>query len=58
MIIIKLLVSGKEQGNLLAVSILRNKFTLTVFGSSFDSFHLTSSDIKEQTEVYVIQFVT
>ena len=58
MIIVKLLVAGKEQGSLVANSILRNKFTLNVFGSSFDTFHLTSSNAKEQTEVYVIQFVT
>lgn len=58
MIIVKLLVAGKEQGNLVATSILKDKFTLNVFGSSFDSFHLTSSNTKEQTEVYVIQFVT
>ena len=58
MIIVKLLVASKEQGNLVATSILKDKFTLNVFGSSFDSFHLTSSNTKEQTEVYVIQFVT
>ncbi len=58
MIIVKLLVAGKEQGNLVANCILRNKFTLNVFGSTFDSFHLTSLNTKEQTEVYVIQFVT
>ncbi len=58
MIIIKLVVSDKEQGKLVAASILKNKFTLNVFGSSFDSFHLNSSYTKEQTEVYVIQFVT
>ena len=50
--------SGKEQGSLVAESILKNKFTHTVFGSSFDSFHLTSLNTREQTEVYVIQFVT
>jgi hypothetical protein len=58
MIIVKLLVANKEQGNLVATSVLKNKFTLNVFGSSFESFHLTSSNTKEQTEVYVIQFVT
>ncbi len=58
MIIVKLLVAGKELGSVVATSILNNKFTLNVFGSSFDSFHLTSSNTKEQTEVYVIQFVT
>lgn len=58
MIIVKLLVADKEQVSVLAHSILKNKFTLNVFGSSFDSFHLTSSNTKEQTAVYVIQFVT
>ena len=58
MIIVKLLVSGKEQGSLVADSILKKNFTLNVFGSCFDSFHLSSSNTKEQTEVYVIQFVT
>jgi hypothetical protein len=58
MIIVKLLVANKEQGNLVATSILKNKFSLNIFGSAFDSFHLTSSNVNEQTEVYVIQFVT
>ena len=58
MIIVKLLVGDKESGNAVASCILKNKFTLNVFGSSFDSIHLTSSNTKEQTEVYVIQFVT
>jgi hypothetical protein len=58
MIIIKLLVSDKEQGSIVAASILKNKFTLNVFGGFFDSFHLTSSKKTEQTEAYVIQFVT
>ncbi len=58
MIIVKLLVADKELGNVVANSILKNKFTLNVFGSSFDSFHVTSSDTTEKTAVYVIQFVT
>ncbi|MBK6380663.1 MAG: hypothetical protein IPI88_14260 [Chitinophagaceae bacterium] len=58
MIIVKLLVADIKQGNAVANSILKNKFTLNVFGSSFDSFHVTSSNTMEQTEVYVIQFVT
>jgi len=58
MIIVKLLVAGKEQGDAVANSILKNKFTLNVFGSSFDSFHVTTSNTTEQTAVYVIQFVT
>lgn len=58
MIIVKLLVADKEQGSVVASSILKNKFTLNVFSSSFDSFHVTSSNTIEQTAVYVIQFVT
>jgi phosphoglycerol transferase MdoB-like AlkP superfamily enzyme len=58
MIIVKLLVADKEQASVVASSILKNKFTLTVFSSSFDSFHVTSSNTIEQTAVYVIQFVT
>ncbi len=58
MIIVKLLVEDKEQGDGVASSILRNKFTLNVFGSSFDSYHLNSVNVKEHSEVYVIQFVT
>ena len=58
MIIVKLLVADIKQGNAVANSILKNKFTLNVFGSSFDSFHVTSSNTMEQTAVYVIQFVT
>lgn len=58
MIIIKLLVGNKEQGDAVANSILKNKFTLNVFGSSFDSYHLNSLSVKEHSAVYVIQFVT
>lgn len=58
MIIVKLLVANKEQASVVAGSILKNKFTLNVFSSSFDSFHVTSSNTIEQTAVYVIQFVT
>jgi len=58
MIIVKLLVAGKEQGDAVAASVLKNKFTLNVFGSAFDSFHLTSEHTTGQTQVYVIQFVT
>ncbi|MBK8521754.1 MAG: hypothetical protein IPL54_13115 [Chitinophagaceae bacterium] len=58
MIIVKLLVADKELGNVVANSILKNKFTLNVFGSPFDSFHVSSSNETEQTAVYVIQFVT
>jgi hypothetical protein len=58
MIIVKLLVAGKVQGDAVANSVLKNKFTLNVFGSSFDSFHVTTSNTTEQTAVYVIQFVT
>ena len=58
MIIVKLLVGDKELGDVVANSILKNKFTLNVFGSSFDSYHLGSVNVKEHSEVYVIQFVT
>lgn len=58
MIIIKLLVADKEQGDAVANSLLKNKFTLNVFGNIFDSYHLNSSHTKEHTEVYLIQFLT
>lgn len=58
MIIIKLLVGNKEQGDAVAHSILKNKFTLNVFSSSFDSYHLNSVSATEHTKVHVIQFVT
>ena len=58
MIIVNVLVLDKEQIGAITNSILKNKFTLNVFGNFFDSYHLSSSHTKEQTEVYVIQFVT
>lgn len=58
MIIVKLLVTGKKQGDAVANFILKNKFTLDVFGNILDSYHLNSSHIKLHTEVYFIQFVT
>lgn len=58
MIIVKLLVAGKEQGDAVAKSVLKNKFTLNVFGSTFDSYHFNSEQTTVQTKVYVIQFVT
>lgn len=58
MIIIKLLVGDKAQGDAVANSILKNKFTLNVFSSSFDSYHLNSASAIEHTKVYIIQFVT
>jgi hypothetical protein len=58
MIIVKLLVANKEQGDTIAGSLLKNKFTLNVFGNLFDSFHLNSSQSTENTNVYVIQFLT
>lgn len=57
MISIKLLVGNKEQGDAVANSILRNQFTLNVFSSSFDSYHLNSANATAHTQVYVIQFV-
>ena len=58
MIIVKLLVKDKVQADAVADSILKNKFTLNVFSSSFDSYHLSSTNVKEHSEVFVIQFVT
>ncbi len=58
MIIVKLLVGDKKLGDTVANCILKNKFTLNVFGSGFDSYHINSSHTKQHTEVYVIQFVT
>lgn len=58
MIIIKLLVPNKEQADAVANSILKHKFTLNVFGNTFDSYHLNSSSIKVHTVVYIVQFVT
>lgn len=57
MIVVKLLISDKMQGDAVASSLLQNKFTLNVFRSSFDSYHLGPSNIK-LTQVDVIQFVT
>lgn len=57
MIIVKLLVGNKEQEEAGANSILKNKFTLNVFSSSFDSYHLNSANATAHTQVYVIQFV-
>lgn len=58
MIIVKLLVAGKAQGDAVANSVLKNKFTLNVFGNSFDSCHINSAHTTVHTQVYVIQFVT
>ena len=58
MIIVKLLISDKMHGDALANSLLKNKFTLNVFGNLFDSYHLSSENTTTHTQVYVIQFVT
>ena len=58
MIIVKLLVADQEQGDVIANHLLKNKFTLNVFGNLFDSYHLNSSHAREHTHVYVIQFLT
>ena len=58
MIIIKLAVGTKDEGNAVANSLLKNKLTLNVFASSFDSYHLSSARTTVHTEVYVIQFLT
>jgi hypothetical protein len=58
MIIVKLLVADKQQGDAFATSLLGKKFTLNVFGNHFDSYLLSSSNAKEHTQVYDIQFLT
>ena len=58
MIIVKLAVGIKDEGNAVANSLLKNKFTLNVFASTFDSFHSNSAHKTVHTEVYVIQFLT
>jgi hypothetical protein len=58
MIIVKLAVENKEEGDAVANSLLENKFTLNVFASSFDSYHLNSAHKPVHTQVYVIQFLT
>ena len=58
MIIVKLAVGIKDEGNAVANSLLKNKFTLNVFASTFDSFHSNSARKTVHTEVYVIQFLT
>ncbi len=58
MIIIKLLVGNREQGDLIASSLLKNRFTLNVFGNDFDSFHLNPLGHMEKNTSYVIQFLT
>ncbi len=58
MIIVKLLVASKEQGDAVANSVLNSKFTLNVFGSAFDSYYLSSAHTTLHTKVYVIQFLT
>lgn len=58
MIIVKLLVPDKEQGDAFANCLLKKKYTLTVFGNHFDSYHFNSSQVTEYNRVYVIQFLT
>jgi hypothetical protein len=58
MIIVKLQVADKEQGDAFAVHLLKNKFPLNVFGNLFDSYYLDSSQARGYTHVYVIQFLT
>ncbi len=58
MIIIKLLVFNKEEADAVSNSVLKNKFALNVFGSDFDSCHLSSAQTAIHSKVYVIQFVT
>jgi hypothetical protein len=58
MIIVKLAVGNKYEGDRVADSLLKHNFTLNVFASAFDSYHLNSSQSTVQTQVYVIQFLT
>lgn len=58
MIIINLLVANKEQGDAVTDLVLKNKFSLTVFGNVYDSYHLSSAGRTVHTKTYVIQFVT
>lgn len=58
MIIVSLLVSGKEQGQAIADCIIKNKFSLNVFGNYFDYFNHKNVNSKENEQAYVLQFVT
>ena len=58
MVIVKLAVGNKEEGDVVVNSLLKNKFTLNVFASAFDSYHLNSANTTVHTQVYVIQFLT
>ncbi len=58
MVIVNILVEDKEQGDSVAMIILKSKFTLNVFGNVFDSFRLNATGVPEKTSVYVIQFLT
>ncbi|MEJ7626212.1 MAG: hypothetical protein WKF35_05075 [Ferruginibacter sp.] len=58
MVIVKLVVGNKDEGDAVANSLLKNNFTLNVFASAFDSYHLSSAFTTIHTEVYVIQFLT
>lgn len=51
MIIVKLTVGNKEEGDAVANSLLKNKFTLNVFASTFDSYHLNSAQTTTHTQV-------
>jgi len=58
MIIVKLAVGNKEEEIAVSNSLLKNKFTLNVFASPFDSYYLSSAQTTVHTRVYVIQFLT
>lgn len=58
MIIVKLLVPDKLQGDIFAKSLLDKKYTLNVFGNHFESYYLNSLGVQEHRNVYVIQFLT
>ncbi|MDZ4795777.1 MAG: hypothetical protein SGI83_15970 [Bacteroidota bacterium] len=58
MVVVKILVPDKELGQAVADSILKNKFSIQVFGNSFDSYKTTASKPGNSNKVYVIQFIT
>lgn len=58
MIIVNLLVANKVQGDAVTDVVLKNKFSLNVFGNDYDSYHMNSGGIIVHTKTYVIQFVT
>lgn len=58
MIIVSLLVSDKEYGKAVADCIVKNKFSLNVFGNYYDYFDHKNAGSNDNEKVYVLQFVT